>query len=89
MQIEFNYAKQHHCSAGLLCCQDFRFQQAIRMFVTKKLQINDYDSINIAGGAKAILECDLQNDQDIITKSIDVTYNLHPVSYTHLTLPTN
>jgi len=77
MQVKFNFTNQHHCPAGVVHCEDFRFWQAIGLYLRGELQLDHYDLISLAGGGKNILSCDLNNAEDIVTKSINVSFDLH------------
>ncbi|MFH0951497.1 MAG: carbonic anhydrase [bacterium] len=77
MQVKFNFTNQHHCQAGVMHCEDFRFWQAIGLYLRGELHLDNYDLISLAGGGKNILNCDLNNPEDIVTKSINVSFDLH------------
>ena len=74
-KVKFNYTGIHHCNAGVVCCEDFRFHPIFENFVENYLKLTAYDMISVAGGAKAINKA--KNGEDIALKSIDVTFNLH------------
>ena len=62
-------------------CADPRFQTAFRRFITEELGIASYTPIIIGGGIHAF------GIRHLLPKNFKILWE--PVSYTHLTLPTN
>ena len=58
------------CDYLIVCCMDFRIQQAIRSWVGQHLQDKQYDYVGFAGSTKEL---------EIILSQIEIAYNLHRV----------
>jgi carbonic anhydrase len=65
----------HTCEAVVLTCIDFRFWRETLEFIEKELGIKDFDFPSLPGAAKAINDCDA--DDDLAMKCIGVPCDLH------------
>jgi carbonic anhydrase len=60
----------HHCSAAIATCIDFRFQPFINQWVGQNFEPRTYDRIAWAGGIK---------DQEGILKQVEISHRLHHI----------
>jgi len=77
MKLPFKYKNIHSCEAVVLTCIDFRFWRQILEYIDKELSIKSFDFPSLPGAAKAINEC--QNDNDLAMSCIAVPCDLHHV----------
>lgn len=77
LKLPFKFPQSHHCSAGVVHCEDFRFWHQLHEFLKTKYDLDFFDLVSLAGGGGAVVACNLDNPEDITTKSINVPFALH------------
>ena len=73
MSQSFVYQNQHHCSAVVVACIDFRFWASIVDYIKNDLNIKDFDLIALPGAAKAINE----EGDNAALRAASISFNLH------------
>src|ERR1041384_676349 len=68
--------ERYKCDAAIVWCFDHRFEQALRKLI-KRLNINSFDPIRVAGGARCLAGKDPESDRQFILKQIRSSMHLH------------
>src|SRR5215467_8551433 len=68
--------ERYKCDAAIVWCFDNRFELALRKLV-KRLELNYYDPIRIAGGTKCLASPEQENDREFVLKQIRISMRLH------------
>jgi carbonic anhydrase len=68
--------ERYKCDAAIVWCFDHRFEQALRKLI-KRLGINFFDPIRVAGGARCLAGKDPESDRQFILKQIRSSMQLH------------
>jgi hypothetical protein len=68
--------ERYKCDAAIVWCFDNRFELALRKLV-KRLGLNYYDPIRIAGGTKYLASPEHQRDREFVLDQIRISMRLH------------
>lgn len=68
--------EKYHCDAAVLWCFDHRFEVSFRKFL-KRIGVVNPDSIQIAGGAKALASPGREADREFALDQIRTSIRLH------------
>jgi hypothetical protein len=61
--------EQYHCDAAVVWCYDYRFDPGFRKFLGEAGVLN-FDSIQIAGGAKSLASPEGERDREFVLEQI-------------------
>lgn len=67
----------HTCDLLVICCIDFRFQEALRNFLNEKHR-GDYDLVCLAGAAKNLVSGS-DRSQAVLFDQIEISKKLHRI----------
>jgi len=68
--------ERYKCEAAIVWCFDNRFETVLRKLI-KRLQIEYFDPIRIAGGTKCLASPDRESDRDFLIEQIRLSMRLH------------
>lgn len=68
--------EKYHCDAAVLWCFDHRFDVGFRKFL-KRIGVTNPDSIQIAGGAKALASPERESERELVFDQIRKSVRLH------------
>jgi carbonic anhydrase len=77
--------QRYKCDAAIVWCFDNRFEMALRKLV-KRLEINYYDPIRIAGGTKCLASPEHERDREFVLEQIRISMRLHETGTVFLML---
>lgn len=79
MQKLFHFdspAERYKCDAAVVWCFDNRFELVLRKLL-KRLEVEHFDPIRIAGGAKFLASPDRESDREFVLEQIRLSMRLH------------
>ena len=68
--------QRYRCDAAIVWCFDNRFEAVLRKLV-KRLGLQYYDPIRIAGGTKCLASPDHDRDREFVLEQIRISMRLH------------
>lgn len=68
--------ERYKCDAAIVWCFDHRFEQALRKLI-KRVGINFFDPIRVAGGAKCLAGDESEADRQFVLEQIQKSIALH------------
>jgi hypothetical protein len=68
--------ERYVCDAAIVWCFDNRFETSFRKFL-KKIGVEYWDAIKIAGGTKCLASPDIATDRDFVLNQIRISMRLH------------
>ena len=68
--------QRYRCDAAIVWCFDNRFEAVLRKLV-KRLGLEYYDPIRIAGGTKCLASPDKDSDREFVLEQIRISMRLH------------
>ncbi|HKF22743.1 MAG TPA: carbonic anhydrase [Candidatus Angelobacter sp.] len=77
--------ERYKCDAAIVWCFDNRFELALRKLV-KRLGLNYYDPIRIAGGTKYLASPEHEHDREFVLEQIRLSMRLHETKTVFLML---
>jgi hypothetical protein len=77
--------ERYKCDAAVVWCFDNRFELALRKLV-KRLGLNYYDPIRIAGGTKYLASPEHERDRQFVLDQIRISMRLHETGTVFLML---
>jgi len=73
-KVPYPYKGQHHCEVVVLFCMDHRYARLVQDFIYKRFDVDRFDPIAVAGGAKTV-----NDSEDLVDRCFGVSRNLHEV----------
>ena len=80
--------ERYKCDAAIVWCFDNRFEMVLRKLV-RRLDLNYYDPIRIAGGTKCLASPEHERDREFVLEQIRISMRLHETKTVLLMLHTD
>jgi hypothetical protein len=77
--VAFRYPGGCVFEAFVLSCMDGRYPDECESFVREVLKIEIFDHVKLPGAARAIVDCDLNDDGNVVTDALNIAVYEHKV----------